>query len=125
MSGSDPKQTLAIMLEGEIVQLGTAEKLVINPATNHVREFPRDIRKGKLMTVGSVMGAPAAVCGNRFSINPFDPYKCGKFIDKRLTRGGRDVSPRSNGRATAARGQSLLLSAARISRRYSRSLSAT
>ncbi len=69
----DPQQSLAIMFEGEFVQLGAAEELVINPATNHVREFTRDIPKGKLLTVGSVMGAPAADCGNGFSINPFDP----------------------------------------------------
>ncbi len=59
---------IAIMYEGEIVQLGTAEELVTNPATNHVREFTRDIPKGKLLTVGSVMGVPSADGGNGFSI---------------------------------------------------------
>lgn len=59
---------IAIMYEGEIVQLGTAEELVTNPATNHVREFIRDIPKGKLLTVGSVMGAPAADGGSGSSI---------------------------------------------------------
>ncbi len=59
---------IAIMYEGDIVQLGTAEELVINPATNHVREFTRDIPKEKLLTVGSVMGAPAADGGSGSSI---------------------------------------------------------
>ncbi|MEE8507166.1 MAG: betaine/proline/choline family ABC transporter ATP-binding protein [Kiloniellales bacterium] len=59
---------IAIMYDGEIVQLGTAEELVINPATNYVREFTRDIPKGKLFTVGRVMGAPAADGGKGFSI---------------------------------------------------------
>ncbi len=59
---------IAIMYEGEIVQLGTAEELVINPATDYVREFTRDIPKGKLFTVGSVMGAPAADGGKGLSI---------------------------------------------------------
>ena len=30
----------------------------------------------------SVMGAHAADCGNGLSINPFDPYKCGKILTK-------------------------------------------
>ena len=64
---------IAIMFEGEIVRLGTAEELIINPATIHVREFTRDIPKDKSSTVGSVLGAPAADCGNGFSKNPFDP----------------------------------------------------
>ena len=59
---------IAIMYEGEIVQLGTAEELVTNPATNHVREFIRDIPKDKLLTVGGVMGAPAADGGSGSSI---------------------------------------------------------
>lgn len=59
---------IAIMYEGDIVQLGTPEELVINPATNYVREFTRDIPKGKLLTVSSVMGSPDSVSGNGFSI---------------------------------------------------------
>jgi glycine betaine/proline transport system ATP-binding protein len=59
---------IAIMNEGEIVQLGTAEELVLNPVNNYVREFIRDIPVGKLLTAGSVMGAPASNSDNRFSI---------------------------------------------------------
>ena len=49
---------IAIMFEGRIVQLGTAEELVTNPATDYVRAFTRDIPKAKLLTVASVMGPP-------------------------------------------------------------------
>jgi len=59
---------IAIMNEGEIVQLGTAEELVLNPVNNYVREFIRDIPVGKLLTAGSVMGAPASNSDNRISI---------------------------------------------------------
>ena len=55
-----------------MVQLGTAEELVINPATNHVREFTRDIPKGKLLTVSSVMDAPAAHGVSGISIDATD-----------------------------------------------------
>ncbi len=49
---------IAIMYEGVIVQLGTAEELITNPATDYVREFTKDISRHKLLTVASVM-APA------------------------------------------------------------------
>ena len=49
---------IAIMYEGRIVQLGTAEELVTKPATDYVRAFTRDIPKAKLLTVASVMGPP-------------------------------------------------------------------
>jgi glycine betaine/proline transport system ATP-binding protein len=63
---------IVIMYEGDMVQLGTAEELVINPATNHVREFTRDIPKGKLLTVSSVMDAPAAHGVSGLSIDATD-----------------------------------------------------
>ena len=52
---------IAIMFEGEIVQIGTAEELITNPATDYVREFTRDVSKGKLLKVRTVMEAPVAV----------------------------------------------------------------
>ena len=44
------------MNEGEVVQFGTVEDLVLNPATDYVRDFTREIPKEKFLTVGSVMG---------------------------------------------------------------------
>jgi len=46
---------IAIMYEGRIVQVGTAEELITNPATDYVAEFTRDIPRAKLLSVGSVM----------------------------------------------------------------------
>ncbi len=46
---------IAIMYEGMIVQLGTAEQLITNPATDYVAEFTRDIPRAKLLSVGSIM----------------------------------------------------------------------
>ncbi len=48
---------IAIMYEGEIVQLGTAEELITNPATDYVAEFTKDIPRGKLLSVRAVMDA--------------------------------------------------------------------
>ena len=46
---------IAIMKDGEIVQTGTPEHLVLNPATDYVREFTRDVAKAKVVSVGSLM----------------------------------------------------------------------
>ncbi len=50
---------IAIMYEGEIVQLGTAEELITNPATDYVAEFTRDIPRGILLSVRAVMDPPS------------------------------------------------------------------
>ena len=47
---------IAIMYEGEVVQFGSVEDLVLNPATDYVRDFTKDIPKEKFLTVGSIMG---------------------------------------------------------------------
>lgn len=46
---------IAIMYEGMIVQLGTAEELITNPATDYVAEFTKDIPRAKLLSVKSIM----------------------------------------------------------------------
>ncbi|MEX0924035.1 MAG: glycine betaine/L-proline ABC transporter ATP-binding protein [Rhodovibrionaceae bacterium] len=46
---------IAIMYEGEIVQLGTPEELITNPATDYVAEFTKDVARDKILTVGAVM----------------------------------------------------------------------
>ena len=52
---------IAIMYEGEIVQIGTAEDLVTNPATDYVREFTNNIAKEQFLTVRQVMNEPDGV----------------------------------------------------------------
>ncbi len=51
---------IAIMYEGLIVQLGTAEDLITKPATPYVAEFTKDVPREKLLTVHSVMDSPPA-----------------------------------------------------------------
>ena len=48
---------IAIMYEGLIVQVGTAEELITKPATNYVAEFTKDIPRSKLLNVSSIMDA--------------------------------------------------------------------
>ena len=51
---------IAIMKDGEIVQLGTAEELVLHPADDYVAQFTRNAPTGKLIPVSAVMADPVA-----------------------------------------------------------------
>jgi glycine betaine/proline transport system ATP-binding protein len=46
---------IAIMKDGEIIQIGTPEELVLNPATDYVAEFTRDIPRAKVLSAGAIM----------------------------------------------------------------------
>ena len=46
---------IAIMKDGEIIQIATPEELVLHPATSYVSEFTKHIPRAKVLTVGSVM----------------------------------------------------------------------
>ena len=46
---------IAIMKDGQVVQIGTPEELVINPATDYVAEFTRNVTKAKVVRVASLM----------------------------------------------------------------------
>jgi glycine betaine/proline transport system ATP-binding protein len=50
---------IAIMKDGEIIQVGTPEQLVLNPATDYVAEFTRDVNRGKVLSAQSLMVAPS------------------------------------------------------------------
>ncbi|MFZ2099945.1 MAG: betaine/proline/choline family ABC transporter ATP-binding protein [Oricola sp.] len=58
---------IAVMKDGEIVQAGTPEDIVLNPATAYVQEFTRAVPRAKVVRVRSVMkpmvgdAPPAAV----------------------------------------------------------------
>ena len=46
---------IAIMKDGEIVQCGTPEEIVLNPKTGYVREFTLAVTKAKVVRVATVM----------------------------------------------------------------------
>jgi glycine betaine/proline transport system ATP-binding protein len=57
---------IAIMKDGAVVQSGTPEDLVLNPATDYVREFTRAVARAKVVKAGSVMTAPNGVADRPF-----------------------------------------------------------
>lgn len=46
---------IAIMKDGVVVQIGTPEEIVTNPADDYVREFTEDVPRYKVVSVGRVM----------------------------------------------------------------------
>ena len=48
---------MAIMKDGEVIQVGTPEDLVTRPATDYVAEFTKDVSRAKVLTVRSIVRA--------------------------------------------------------------------
>jgi glycine betaine/proline transport system ATP-binding protein len=46
---------IAIMKDGEVIQIGTPEELVVSPATDYVAEFTRDVHRAKVISARSLM----------------------------------------------------------------------
>ncbi|RKD29012.1 quaternary amine ABC transporter ATP-binding protein [Thermohalobacter berrensis] len=49
---------IAVMKDGEIVQIGTPEEILTNPANDYVREFVQDVDRSKVITAESIMQKP-------------------------------------------------------------------
>ena len=50
---------IAIMADGKVLQIGTPEDVVLNPATDYVRRFVAGIPKSRVIHVGRVMSSDA------------------------------------------------------------------
>lgn len=52
---------IAIMRDGVVVQIGTPDEIIVNPVDDYVREFTRDVPKGRYSHVSSMMDMPATL----------------------------------------------------------------
>lgn len=52
---------IAIMKDGEIIQMGTPEEIVSQPTDDYVSEFVKDVPRGRVITARSIMEEPAVV----------------------------------------------------------------
>ncbi|MGI9502454.1 MAG: quaternary amine ABC transporter ATP-binding protein [Geminicoccaceae bacterium] len=59
---------IIIMYEGGIDQIGAAEELLTNPATDYVKEFTKDVSREKLLTVGSIMETGAGASSSEGAV---------------------------------------------------------
>lgn len=56
--------TIVILREGGIVQGGTAEQIILEPADDYVRRFVREVDRSKFLTLTSILDKGAAVSKN-------------------------------------------------------------
>ncbi len=54
---------IAMMRNGRIVQIGTAEQILTDPANDYVAQFVQDVDRSRVLTAASVMEKPVAVLG--------------------------------------------------------------
>ncbi len=46
---------IAIMKDGEIVQMGTPERVILHPVNSYVEEFTKDVPRARVLVAGSIM----------------------------------------------------------------------
>lgn len=54
---------IAMMRDGRIVQVGTPEEILTDPANDYVAQFVAEVDRTRVLTAGSVMERPVAVVG--------------------------------------------------------------
>ena len=55
---------IAMMRDGRIVQIGTAEEILNDPADDFVAQFVLDVDRSRVLTAGAVMTPPVALIGS-------------------------------------------------------------
>ncbi|MGO1166440.1 MAG: glycine betaine ABC transporter ATP-binding protein, partial [Janibacter sp.] len=55
---------IAMMRDGRIEQIGSAEQILNDPANNYVARFVQDVDRARVITAESVMESPPAVLGS-------------------------------------------------------------
>jgi glycine betaine/proline transport system ATP-binding protein len=60
---------IAIMRDGEIIQLGTPKEIITNPIDDFVKEFTQGISKTKVVDVAHILSAPKAVFSKSDSVD--------------------------------------------------------
>ncbi len=51
---------LAIMKDGEVVQMGTPQKVILHPANDYVQDFTEDVPRSHVVTAAAIMREPTA-----------------------------------------------------------------
>jgi len=56
---------IAIIRDGEVVQVGTPAEILLRPASGHVAAFVRDVNRGRVLTAAAVMSEPTTLVGEQ------------------------------------------------------------
>ncbi|MCX5202318.1 glycine betaine/L-proline ABC transporter ATP-binding protein [Streptomyces sp. NBC_00237] len=57
--------SIAVMRDGRIVQLGTAEDILVTPANDYVASFTQDVDRSRVLTAGAIMAEPHTAIGTK------------------------------------------------------------
>src|SRR5690625_1005091 len=52
---------IALMKDGSIVQIGTPEEILVNPANDYVEKFVEDVDRSKILTAQHIMKRPETI----------------------------------------------------------------
>ncbi len=63
--GDVPRRPIAVMRDGRIVQIGTPEEILTDPANDYVAQFVQDVDRARVLTAGERHGARARSCRRR------------------------------------------------------------
>ncbi|MCQ8190186.1 quaternary amine ABC transporter ATP-binding protein [Streptomyces rugosispiralis] len=56
---------IAVMRDGRIVQIGTAEDILVTPANDYVASFTQDVDRSRVLTAGAIMSEPDEALGTK------------------------------------------------------------
>jgi glycine betaine/proline transport system ATP-binding protein len=79
---------IAIMKDGEVVQIGTPEEIVANPVDDYVREFTEDVPRYKVLSVGKVMRPVSEATGANGAETVNEHDKLDSLIDTAIRHEG-------------------------------------
>ncbi len=96
---------IAIMKDGEIIQVGTPEDLVLHPATSYVAEFTRDVQRSKVMSAARLMQPLANGAEHPRRIKAADKVAsfAAEIVEARKSFGVTDAEGRVIGEVTPER----------------------
>ncbi|MBH62271.1 MAG: glycine/betaine ABC transporter [Alphaproteobacteria bacterium] len=55
--------SIVILRDGEVIQIGTAQQIVMNPVDNYIKDFIKDINRGRVIQVSSIMNTTISNTG--------------------------------------------------------------
>ena len=67
------------MKDGEIVQIGTPEEIMMSPANEFVEKFVADVNLGKVITAESILKRPETLLIDRAPRSPSNYEECRCF----------------------------------------------
>ncbi|MEC4016656.1 quaternary amine ABC transporter ATP-binding protein [Streptomyces sp. H27-D2] len=60
---------IAVMRDGEIVQIGTAEDILVTPANDYVASFTQDVDRSRVLTAGAIMADVETALGAKTGLS--------------------------------------------------------